>query len=95
MSRRIALCLLSLLMFVSMGMFESMGRLSAGPATAGLVDINRATISELRTLPGIEDAYASAIAKNRPYKNKTQLLTRKIIPVTVYGRIKGRIIAKQ
>ncbi len=55
-----------------------------------LVDINRATIDELKTLPGIRDAWAEAIAKNRPYKNKTQLRTRKIIPFAAYKAIEDK-----
>jgi DNA uptake protein ComE-like DNA-binding protein len=60
-----------------------------------LIDINRASAAELETLPGIADANAAKIARNRPYKNKRQLLTRKIIPEATYGRIKGKIIARQ
>jgi competence protein ComEA len=60
-----------------------------------LIDINRASADELKTLPGIADAYAAKIARNRPYKSKTQLLTRKVIPEATYGRIKGKIIARQ
>ena len=60
-----------------------------------LIDINSATISELKTLPGIQDAWAEAIVKNRPYKNKTQLLTRKVLPFTAYRAIRDKIIAKQ
>lgn len=68
---------------------------SGSPAAPDLIDINRATISQLKMLPGIRDAWAEAIVKNRPYKNKTQLLTRKILPVTAYRAIKDQIIAKQ
>ena len=62
---------------------------------ADLIDINRATISQLKTLPGIQDSWAAAIVKNRPYKSKTQLLTRKILPFTAYRAIQDKIIAKQ
>jgi competence protein ComEA len=61
----------------------------------GLVDINRATVSELKTLPGIRDAYAAAIVKNRPYKNKAQLLSKQVIPEAAYGKIRKKIIARQ
>jgi competence protein ComEA len=67
----------------------------SGITKTGLVDINRATIEELKTLPGIRDAWAQAIAKNRPYRNKTQLLTRKILPFPAYKAIEDKIIAKQ
>jgi competence protein ComEA len=61
----------------------------------GLIDINRATVSELKTLPGIRDAYAAAIVKNRPYKNKAQLLSKQVIPEAAYGKIRKKIIARQ
>lgn len=64
-------------------------------ATRELIDINRASAVKLKTLPGIQDAYAAAIVKNRPYKNKTQLLSKQIIPEAAYGKIKNKIIAKQ
>ena len=68
---------------------------AADAGTGGLIDINRASSSELKTLPGIQDAYAAAIIRNRPYKNKSQLLSRQIIPEAAYGKIKNKIIAKQ
>jgi competence protein ComEA len=68
----------------------------AADAKAGApVDINRAAAAELKTIPGIGDAYATAIIKGRPYANKTQLKTRGIIPDAVYEKIKDQIIAKQ
>lgn len=60
-----------------------------------LIDINHAGIGELRSLPGIRDAYAAAIVKNRPYKNKAQLLSKQVIPEAVYEKIRARIVAKQ
>ena len=69
---------------------------AATPSKASeLVDINRASTAELKSLPGIQDAYALAIVRNRPYKNKKQLLTKQVIPEAAYGKIKARIIAKQ
>jgi DNA uptake protein ComE-like DNA-binding protein len=67
----------------------------AAPGVRALIDINRASAVELKTLPGIQDAYAAAIVKNRPYKNKSQLLSKQIIPEAAYGKIKNKIIAKQ
>ena len=67
----------------------------AGARSGRLIDINRASAVELKTLPGIRDAFAAAIIKNRPYKNKAQLLSRQVIPEAAYGKIKNRIVAKQ
>lgn len=68
---------------------------SPAAAPAGSVDINHASKDDLKTLPGIGDAYANAIIKNRPYKNKTQLRSRNVIPDATYSKIKDKIIAKQ
>jgi competence protein ComEA len=63
--------------------------------SGGLIDINSAGAAELKTLPGIGDAYSAAIIKNRPYANKTQLKSRNVIPSGTYEKIKDKVIAKQ
>jgi competence protein ComEA len=44
---------------------------------------------------GVGDAYWVAIVKNRPYANKSQLVSRKVIPPATYDKISSQIIAKQ
>jgi len=68
---------------------------TASTSKANLLDINSATLEQLDALPGIGEAYAKRIVDGRPYKMKTDLVRRKIIPQATYDKIRDQIIAKQ
>lgn len=72
---------------------------TAPPAAAATkaepIDINAATEAQLKTLPGIGDAYAKKIIAGRPYARKDQLKTKNILPAATYDKIQDQIIAKQ
>jgi DNA uptake protein ComE-like DNA-binding protein len=74
---------------------RSSSKTDSKASASDLIDINSADAAHLKALPGIGDAYAAAIIKGRPYKNKTQLLSKGIIPQAPYTKISAKIIAKQ
>lgn len=68
---------------------------AAAKAKVAPLDINSASESELKAIPGVGDKYAKKIIAGRPYAKKDQLKSKKIIPAGLYDKIKDKIVANQ
>jgi competence protein ComEA len=76
-------------------MAPSAPKSTAAVPKADLVDINSATAAELKMLPGVSDGDATKIVQGRPYSDKSQLLSKKVVSEATYDKIKEHLVAKQ
>lgn len=65
------------------------------PGQENLLDINTATIEQLKALPGLTADDSAKIIAGRPYTRKNQLKQKNIITAAAYDGIKDQIVAKK
>lgn len=58
------------------------------------IDINSATEAEMVSI-GIEKAIAKKIIEARPYRAKTELVSKQLLTKEQYDKLKDQLIAKQ
>lgn len=58
------------------------------------LDLNTATLEKLMTLSGIDIVLAKKIAAGRPYKDKKDLVAKKILTAEGFNKITRAIVAK-
>lgn len=63
-------------------------------AAAKLVDLNSATVDELKAIPTLAPV-ADKIVAARPFANKAQLVSKKILDKAGYEQVKNLVIAKK
>ncbi len=87
------LVFLCLLFAVGTAQAQTRAPASAAP-TPGQIDINSASRDELMTLDGIGEMRADAIIRARPFKVKTDLVERRLVPEELYGKIADKVAAR-
>ena len=60
-------------------------------ANIEIININKGTIDELDTLPGIGKVTAEKIINNRPYSSIEELVSKKVVNKSVFEKIKNLI----
>ena len=72
---------------VAEGVKEGMGRDNKA------IDINKASLEDLLSLPGLTEHEADRIIAQRPYDDAHDLVTRHVVPDAEFDKIRDRIIA--
>ncbi len=69
-------------------------RAAPPPAASSLIDLNSASRDDLMTLDGIGEVRADAIIRARPFKAKTELVERRLIPEALYEKLADKVMAR-
>jgi competence protein ComEA len=57
----------------------------------GTLDLNTASLDELKMVPGVNEATAKKIVENRPYARADELITKKVLSRAAYDGIKEHV----
>src|SRR5215470_17039242 len=63
-------------------------------SAANPIDLNSASRDDLMTLEGIGEVRADAIIRSRPFKAKTELVERRLIPEALYDKLADKVVAR-
>ena len=59
------------------------------------LDLNRASTKELVSLPGVSQRTAERMVENRPYATTEELVTKHVLSLAEYNRIKAKVTVKK
>lgn len=64
------------------------------PDEGRLIDLNTASLDQLKTLPGVDDTTAKSIIEGRPYRTGADLVEKGILSEAAYDNIKDRVAVR-
>ena len=79
----------------SAGLAQQAPAVPAVPGLAKLVDINKASIDDLKKVPGLDESLAKKVVGGRPFKSVDELLSKKILSKDVFDKVKPLLMASQ
>lgn len=83
-----------LCVLLAFGIAEAQTRAAPAAPASNQIDINSASRDDLMTLDGIGEVRADAIIRARPFKVKTELVERRLIPEALYEKIADKVAAR-
>ncbi len=87
---RISLLVLAL----TLGATVATAQTRTAPAAGSLVELNSASRDDLMSLDGIGEVRADAIIRARPFRAKTELVERRLIPEALYDKIADKVTVR-
>ena len=95
MARIVSLIVLAVLALMQPSMAQTRAAPAAAPPPASnLIDLNNASRDDLMTLDGIGEVRADAIIRARPFRAKTELVERRLIPEHLYEKLADKVMAR-
>jgi competence protein ComEA len=94
MSRLFAAIIAASLLASAMACAFAQTRPVPGQTPASVIDLNTASRDDLMTLDGIGEVRADAIIRARPFRAKTELVERRLIPEALYDKIADKVMAR-
>lgn len=80
---------------VALAALPALAQTRPAPAVpSSLIDLNAASRDELMTLDGIGEVRADAIIRARPFRAKTELVERRLIPEHLYEKLADKVMAR-
>ena len=81
-------------LLLALGAPSAFGQSRAAAPASTLIDLNSASRDDLMSLDGIGEVRADAIIRARPFKAKTELVERRLIPEALYDKIADKVMAR-
>ena len=94
MARIISLIVLAVLALMQPSMAQTRAAPPPAAPASNLIDLNNASRDDLMTLDGIGEVRADAIIRARPFRAKTELVERRLIPEHLYEKLADKVMAR-